>query len=111
MLRAGGLTGAGLLLAALAVLAMPAPAQEGAARVDVLVRADRVFDGERVIRRGAVAIRDGRVVAVGPQAEVAPQARRVRTYRDATVLPGLVDLHVHALGWGSRSASTWRSFA
>ena len=100
MLRTVGLTGAGLLLAALTALAVPASAQEGAARVDVLVRADRVFDGERVIRRGAVAIRGGRVVAVGPQAQVAPQARRVRTYRDATVLPGLVDLHVHGLGCG-----------
>jgi imidazolonepropionase-like amidohydrolase len=31
---------------------------------------------------------------------VAPKARRVRTFRDATVLPGLVDLHVHGLGCG-----------
>ena len=67
--------------------------------VDWLVTADRIFDGERSMADGAVAITGDRVVAVGAAAR-ARSARRKRAFADATILPGLVDLHVHGLGCG-----------
>jgi imidazolonepropionase-like amidohydrolase len=62
----------------------------------MIVSAPRVFDGMRLIEDGAVLIRGGRVVRVGPSGEVrARHARRI-SLTDATVLPGFIDLHVHA---------------
>jgi len=52
----------------------------------------------RVIEHGAVAVRDGRIVAVGPAAELAPgvAAARVTRLPDHVLLPGLVNAHAHA---------------
>ncbi|SDU03083.1 amidohydrolase family protein [Stappia sp. ES.058] len=52
----------------------------------------------RIIENGAVAISDGRIVAVGTAAEVAERYPNAETL-DATgkvVLPGLIDVHAHA---------------
>lgn len=49
----------------------------------------------------AVAVRDGRVIAVGSDADVrrlAGPSTRVIDARGRTVIPGLIDSHVHALG-------------
>ena len=50
-----------------------------------------------LIEDGAVAIRDGKVVAVGPTAELAPrfEARTTISARDRVVTPGFVDPHTH----------------
>ena len=52
----------------------------------------------RILVDGAVAIRDGMIVAAGPDREVAPGtvAGVTRDLRGALVHPGLVDAHVHA---------------
>ena len=50
----------------------------------------------RVIENGAVAIRDGRIVAVGLAADVRPGADRVIDTYGHVVFPGLVDVHAHA---------------
>lgn len=52
-----------------------------------------------VITGGAVAIADGRIVAVGPSAEVAARhtARKTLDARGKAILPGLVDTHHHFL--------------
>ncbi|MBD0329224.1 MAG: amidohydrolase family protein [Thermoleophilia bacterium] len=62
-------------------------------RGDLLLRADRLFDGERVVEPGAVLIRGDDIVAAG--AELDAEADRVLELGDATILPGLIDLHVH----------------
>jgi 5-methylthioadenosine/S-adenosylhomocysteine deaminase len=51
----------------------------------------------RIIRDGAVAVRDGRVVAVGGTAEIATVHRATRTIsaRGMVVAPGLIDSHIH----------------
>ena len=55
----------------------------------------------------AVAIRDGRFVAVGEAAQVRPLiGNRTRTIdaQGRTVIPGLIDTHVHALGVAATEA-------
>ncbi|OJF15806.1 amidohydrolase family protein [Couchioplanes caeruleus] len=58
------------------------------------LRADRVFDGERVLTgRPIIVLRDGRVEAIedGPIDPAIP----VTDHGAATLLPGLVDAHAH----------------
>ncbi|MEU6174515.1 amidohydrolase family protein [Streptantibioticus parmotrematis] len=66
---------------------------------ELLVAADRVVTGRdgECVTDGAVLVRDGLIAAVGPRAEVeraAPDAP-VREFPGGTVLPGLIDAHVH----------------
>jgi imidazolonepropionase-like amidohydrolase len=69
-----------------------------AARRDaaMLVSAPRVFDGTRLIKDGAVLIRGGHVVGVGPRTTLRVRDARRVSLKNATVLPGFIDLHVHA---------------
>ncbi|WP_433855061.1 amidohydrolase family protein [Streptomyces kronopolitis] len=66
----------------------------------VLISADRVLTGPagRTIRDGAVLVEADVITAVGTEAELAaivePAVRRLRC-PGATVLPGLIDCHVH----------------
>jgi imidazolonepropionase-like amidohydrolase len=61
------------------------------------IRADRLFDGQALISgRVAVAVRAGRVVAAGRLR--IPRGARVIRLRGATILPGIIDLHVHESG-------------
>lgn len=61
-----------------------------------VVRAQRLFDARagKVVSPGVVVVRDGRIEAVGPGAPVPPDAEVV-DLGDATLLPGLIDAHVH----------------
>jgi 5-methylthioadenosine/S-adenosylhomocysteine deaminase len=72
-----------------------------AERADLVVSAAQVVTmdaGGRVIERGAVAVRDGRIVAVGPQAEILGKfrARRRIDRPEALLAPGLINAHTHA---------------
>jgi imidazolonepropionase-like amidohydrolase len=59
------------------------------------IRAARVFDGERMLAGGAqVVIDEGRIASVGPRSAPAPDGYTVREF-DGTLLPGLIDAHVH----------------
>lgn len=66
----------------------------------VVIRDVRIFDGERVRGRGSVLMQDGRIAAVG---EV-PSSARHQVYDGGgrTLLPGLIDCHVHSFE-GSRA--------
>jgi imidazolonepropionase-like amidohydrolase len=66
----------------------------------VYIRAARLVTGrnQEVVQNAAVLVDGGRIVAAGAEHQVpVPQAghARVVTYEDETVLPGLVDAHVH----------------
>ena len=52
-----------------------------------------------IIERGAVAIRDGRIAAIGPSAELAKTYAATKTLdaRGKAVMPGLIDTHHHFL--------------
>ncbi|WP_372351822.1 amidohydrolase [Streptomyces sp. KL116D] len=71
---------------------------------DVVLTADRIETLTEEDRPGdALAVTDGRIVAVGPAAEIAAlrgPATAVHDFPGATVLPGLVDVHAHPV-WGS----------
>ena len=69
----------------------------------ILVRAARLFDGRGgpPISDGAVLVQDGRILEVGPAAAIRPpDATPPHDYPDATLLPGLIDTHVHLNGFG-----------
>src|SRR3990170_8817536 len=58
-----------------------------------------------IIRSGAVAVKDGKIVAVGPTKEVQNQLEKKVETVDADgklVTPGLIDPHVHLIFAGSR---------
>jgi imidazolonepropionase len=57
-----------------------------------------------VIRDGGLAVKDGRIVAVGKSADVAKKfkAENVISANGKTVLPGFVDAHTHLVFAGSR---------
>ncbi len=67
--------------------------------MDLLVTAPRLFDGDALIRDGAVVIRGDEIVAVGRREDVSVDAARTIALRNATLLPGLIDLHTHDLGY------------
>lgn len=67
---------------------------------DVLITADRVFDGERVIEDAGVLVDGARIAAVAERDELKVEARRTIDLGDATLLPGFVDLHVHGYAQG-----------
>ena len=61
---------------------------------DLVITAGRVFCADTGLDGpGGVAIKDGRIVASGP--EVSGPADQTLDYPDAIILPGLVDLHAH----------------
>ena len=82
------------------VLAACAGCAGGEERADLLVTAPRLFDGERLIQDGAVAIRGDEIVAAGRREDVGVEADRTIALANATLLPGLIDLHSHDLGYG-----------
>ncbi len=62
------------------------------------IRARQVFDGTRVLDgAGTVFVDGGRIVGVEPASTDIPADCRVLDRPHATVLPGLVDAHVHLL--------------
>jgi imidazolonepropionase-like amidohydrolase len=59
---------------------------------EVLLTADRIFDGSDTHRRAAVRIAGGSIVAVG---DLAPDGLAHHDFAGCTILPGLIDTHVH----------------
>ena len=62
-------------------------------------RAPRAFDGERLLPDGALVLVEGRtIVGVEPATAPAPDGCAVTDVPDGTLLPGLIDTHVHLCG-------------
>lgn len=57
----------------------------------IVLRAARVFDGAAMVDHPTVVVDGGRVVATG----VEPPGAQVVDLGDVTVLPGMIDVHVH----------------
>ncbi len=70
------------------------PTQEAG---DWLLVPARLFDGERMWSGLVVHVRNGRIVATGPAAQVSARGATVVELPDTTLLPGLMDAHSHVL--------------
>ena len=91
-----------LLLALILVTASApfAPVSAQRERVDLLVRGGTIVTMDanaRVIENGAVAVRAGRIVAVGTRAEIEGRysSRQVIDATGQVVIPGLINTHTH----------------
>jgi imidazolonepropionase-like amidohydrolase len=78
------------------VLVVCASAAAAPQKSGTLIVGSRVFNGERMLSANAVLVAGGKVVAVGSRATLAGRAKKAIAFRNATVLPGFIDLHVHA---------------
>ncbi|MGY1679853.1 amidohydrolase family protein [Geodermatophilus sp. SYSU D01176] len=68
-------------------------------------RAPRAFDGERFLPGGALVLVEGRTIAgVEPGTAPAPDGCAVTDVPDGTLLPGLIDTHVHLCADGGPRA-------
>jgi len=88
-----------LLSLALALSAVPLAAQSTPAPLVTVLRAARLIDGTGAapILPGMIRIQGERIVEVGPSVQIPPGAQ-VISLGDATLLPGLIDLHTHLTG-------------
>lgn len=72
-----------------------------------IIHAARALTPLEEIPDAAVVIEDGRISAVGPRAGlVAASGAREVSARDATIVPGFVDVHVHGAGGHDVMSST-----
>ena len=82
------------LLALLVTLSLPSYSSAAS----IVLTADRMVDvvSGRIVEQPAIVIVDGRITAIGPAAsvQVPPDARQL-TLKGLTLLPGLIDMHVH----------------
>jgi imidazolonepropionase-like amidohydrolase len=79
---------------ALSVLVAPLLLAQGGRSGALIIRNARVFDGEMIIPSASVLVENGRIVAVGPKIHFPPEARVIDA-SGKTLLPGLIDAHVH----------------
>ena len=84
----------------LTVTIPPADAQTRRSRAELLIVGGSIvtMDGSRrVIENGAIAINGGRIVAIGPRAEVERQYRPAQTIdaHNRIIIPGLINGHTH----------------
>ena len=75
-------------------------AEERVLSIDLLIIHGVVVtmdDQRRIFADGAVAIKESRIIAVGPSAEISEkyQSKRVLDAGGGVIQPGFVDAHVH----------------
>jgi len=87
-----------LILAMLGVLVgTPAAGQTGTQAAEMVITGAKIYTLDRARpEAGALAVREGRILAVGEEAlgRVGPKTRRIEA-RGGVVIPGLIDSHVH----------------
>ena len=62
----------------------------------IAIEVDAVFDGEHFLSDGAVVIVEGRQIrSVNPRGTELPAGCELLQFPGTTLLPGLIDMHVH----------------
>jgi imidazolonepropionase-like amidohydrolase len=86
------------LAAACSVSAEEAPATAPASEPTTFAITNvHVFDGVRRLPKGVVVVRDGKIVAAGPDAAI-PEGAALVNGSGGTLLPGFIDSHTHVFG-------------
>ena len=87
-----------LFLAACAIAAAATPDS-----IDLLLINGRIHTMDaRFSSAQAMAVRDGRIVAIGSDEQLRalrPHAAKIVDLKQQAVIPGLIDTHTHALSW------------
>ena len=76
---------------------LPTPAHKRGADGSFVIRHARVFDGSQALEDTDVVVEGGLIKAVGQALDV-PEGAQVIDGRGKTLLPGLIDAHVHTFG-------------
>ena len=92
-----------MLYASMPTVADKAKPAAQADAAEFLIRDARVFDGSKLLPRASVHVRNGLIVAVGPDLAV-PKGTQIIDAAGRTLLPGLIDAHVHSWGESRRDA-------
>jgi imidazolonepropionase-like amidohydrolase len=84
------------LLCGLIAAASPASADPAPASGAVVLKAAHIFDAVsgKLADPGLVVVQDGRITGIGAGARI-PAGARVIDLGDATLMPGMIDAHVH----------------
>lgn len=90
-------------LALILVLTLAAPSFAAEAPATFAITNARIFDGTRLLPKGTVLVRDGKIVAVGADVQV-PEGAAVVNGAGGTLLPGLIDSHTHVWGYALQRA-------
>ena len=93
--------GALALIAAAGIPALLATAQPTAAQPDTLIYAGKLLADPasgRVLTQQTITVRNGRIVSVAAGYTKAPSGAKIVDLKNAFVLPGLIDSHVHITG-------------
>jgi imidazolonepropionase-like amidohydrolase len=83
-----------VLLTVFSVLLTATPARAGDIVVVTAARMVDVLEG-RIVRDPQITITDGRITAIGTRGAAVPEGARRIDLPDLTLLPGLIDMHVH----------------
>ncbi|RAU82916.1 metal-dependent hydrolase family protein [Pontibacter arcticus] len=83
-----------ILLCTLLLLAQHMLAQVSPPEVYLLLKPDRVFDGEKLHDNWQVLIKNNKIEAVGMQLQV-PASAQIVELKGTTLLPGLIEGHSH----------------
>lgn len=86
-----------IVVASILVLMVSAALAQSPTSNEFVIRNARIFDGSKVIPKGDVWVQDGKIKAVGEQIKV-PAGVSVIDGSGKTLLPGLIDAHVHVYG-------------
>ena len=82
------------------ILSVPlARAEVPPASGPVVLKAARIFDAVsgKLAEHGVIVVQDGKITAIGADARI-PAGARVIDLGDATLMPGMIDAHVHLAG-------------
>lgn len=69
---------------------------------DFVIQDVRIFTGDRIIERGFVRVAAGQIADVG-EGDFEGKAEYVYSFPGDTLIPGLIDCHIHALGGNMQS--------